>query len=190
MSVPYKHYFIALDLPAQVVSELVRAGTYVQDTGLVRGRFVPQDKLHSTLKFLGNVTAEQLQEVKKRLALIKQPLFTLMLNGLSVFTDHEHIRIVYAHVESQQLSSLVAQLQTLFADLVAPDNRPFVGHITLARVDKVKHPYRFMAALQNYTSALNTFNVTELVLKGSEQTSQGIVYHDLAHYPLAPSDCK
>src|SRR3989344_4789394 len=59
--------FIAIELPEDVKAKIFHAFEKLKESNLVRGKFVEKDNLHLTLKFIGEVPIEKLNEIEKTL---------------------------------------------------------------------------------------------------------------------------
>ena len=52
-------------------------------------------KFHLTLKFLGEVEEDQVEEIKERLSKIKFKPFTTTLTGLGFFPDKKYVKVIW-----------------------------------------------------------------------------------------------
>ena len=84
MSEP-KRLFFALELPAEVQRQIVhwRAASFPEDAG----RPVTAANLHLTLAFLGEVSADKQRALSAMAERIRQPGFTLTLDGASPLAE-------------------------------------------------------------------------------------------------------
>lgn len=93
------------------------------------------DDYHITLRFLGDIDESRLPDIQEALDRVRRPAFTVEAGGLAAF-DNKKQAILHAKVLSAR------KLETLCADIgdrLAPlgfdfGARPFVPHVTLARV--------------------------------------------------------
>jgi len=100
--------------------------------------WVPANKLHLTLKFLGGAEGgqvEQLVRAADHVAARHRP-FELTLGGVGAFPNFRRPRVVWLGVESEpRLELLHHDVEVAAADAgYELDGRPFRPHITLARV--------------------------------------------------------
>ena len=63
--------FIAINLPEDIKAKVFHEFEIVQNSGLVTGNFVEKENLHLSLKFLGEVSEEEIEKIKKKLSEIK-----------------------------------------------------------------------------------------------------------------------
>ncbi|MEJ2019378.1 MAG: 2'-5' RNA ligase family protein, partial [Maritimibacter sp.] len=72
--------FLALDIPDDLLVPLTRL-----QAGLTVGRVVPEENLHLTLAFLGEISEVQAQDLAEALSLFHHPAIDLTLSGLDLF---------------------------------------------------------------------------------------------------------
>jgi RNA 2',3'-cyclic 3'-phosphodiesterase len=102
-------------------------------------KWVPEDNLHLTLKFLGDVVDRDVPQVCKviRECCQSTPPFELEFEGTGGFPSDERPRVVWAGITSggESLIDLVARLETGLAKLgFKPEPRDYRPHLTLGRV--------------------------------------------------------
>jgi len=175
--------FVAIDLPASlqeffsVVQEPLR-----QCSG--RLAIVDPLLLHITLKFLGELPADQVDRVSEELRSLKYPPFSVSITGISA-NNPKHPRVIWAVVEDGGKTAALAEaVDSAIAPLgFSRETRPFRPHITIARV-KEYHPDipRAIAPLSSWNGG--DMHVSRIVLKKSTLTPQGPVYETITEVPL------
>ena len=55
--------FIALDLPREAIKRIEEIQELIKKKNLFAGKFTESDNLHLTLKFLGEISEEQIREI-------------------------------------------------------------------------------------------------------------------------------
>lgn len=135
---PTGRLFFAVPLPEAVLDELAAARARFEGAGALALRWVPADRMHLTLRFLGetplNLT-EPLRAAMSETAASTPPL-ELTLARWGTFGGGRP-RVLWVGMDGD-----VAGLQTLAEALAGalaplgfePDDRPFRPHLTLARV--------------------------------------------------------
>jgi len=130
--------FVALDLPEAVRGALARWADQLAaaDTDL---RAVKSESMHVTLCFLGNRHVSEIDAIGAACAdAVRQPVFELATGGL-LRLPQDRPRVLAAAIEdrSRGLYRLQARLAIALAGLGAyrPERRPFMPHVTLARVN-------------------------------------------------------
>jgi 2'-5' RNA ligase len=127
--------FIAIKIPRldplrRVLKELAGMGRALKT--------VDPDNLHVTLKFLGQTDVDFIPEVRALMetAARSHAPCELSLAGMRVFPHAERPNVVWAGLRrADTLASLAAELEAGLEPNGFPrENRPFVPHLTLARV--------------------------------------------------------
>jgi 2'-5' RNA ligase len=132
--------FVALDVSDRVrrrAADLVDLLSRRLGTGVARVSWVPPDRLHLTLLFIGHVDAETAADVHGRLV---QPFdaepFTLRFGDLGVFPPSGRPRVVWVGIESGKADVHRVHLETvrrLEGVAFRREARPFSAHLTLGR---------------------------------------------------------
>jgi RNA 2',3'-cyclic 3'-phosphodiesterase len=149
------------------------------------------DNLHLTLKFLGDTDPDLVPEIgsllaQKAAAHRGQPC-VITLTGLGVFPNAQRPNVLWAGIHgAEMLVALAEELETALEPLgFARERRPFVPHLTLARV-KAKPPESFHDVLNRHAKTqFGTVAVTEVALMRSELEREGSRYTVLATSPLS-----
>lgn len=174
--------FIAIDLPREIISHIKDVQKLLKKQNLFNGNFTEPENLHLTLKFLGEINEEAIEEVKKRLKEIKFDEFEVRLGGVGVFSK-KFIKIIWIKLSGVGVWGLQKQIDDKLKDLFGEEGR-FMAHITIARVKNVGDK----KGLLDYTQKIKTkninFKINKFFLKKSELKPEGPVYEDLEEYKL------
>jgi RNA 2',3'-cyclic 3'-phosphodiesterase len=172
-------FFVAIDLPDDLKARLstLRAAA-------LPARWVAPEKLHLTLRFVGEIAETGAQEVDTALRGVDAPRFPLTLAGVG----HFRRQTLWAGVQScPPLLSLQAQIEHGLqrAGLEGETGR-FIPHIKLARL---RWPARgrlraFLA--EHALFCAEPFEVDRFILYESRLTKQGAIYQRRAEYFLRP----
>ncbi len=186
--------FVALELPPdaqQRLAEVVAAFSAAVPRGLVR--WVKADGIHLTLKFYGDVEAEQVSAIEAglgRLAAEAAPL-QLAIEGLGVFPSPRRPQVVWAGLAGhlKAMSALQAAVEAMSAQLgFAREARAFTPHLTLGRVNGGLRPADQMRLLDYVKDGrarrFGEFEADQLTLMRSELRPTGAVYTALFVAPL------
>jgi len=135
--------FIAIELPARVRDDLSK----IQDAlkaALPKVSWVKPQNLHLTLKFLGDISPHQLEEIKRIIneLSLEFALFKIKLDDLGVFPGLHQARIIWTGISQDILiKQLAGSLETKLAGIgIAKEKRDFTSHITIARVKNPLDP--------------------------------------------------
>ncbi len=181
--------FLAIDLPAGLRPVLERLTGELKKSG-ADVKWVAPGNVHLTLKFFGDVSDAQVEEIAAAAAPIAQAQtpFSLTLAQVGAFPTLKSPRVVWVGLggELAPLQALYQRLEEAFEGLGFPrEGRPFAPHLTLGRVKSPKGReglVRQLAVLPAIPS--EPFPVREIVLFRSTLTSQGAIYTPLKVIPL------
>jgi 2'-5' RNA ligase len=131
--------FVALEIPAGVRSELENLIARLKP--LCRAaRWARLEGMHVTLKFIGHEIAdsdaEKFAAARAALAAVKSTAAVdIQYRGIGFFPDARRPRVVWCGVHaSANLAPLAGDIEEALAPLgIAPEDRAFVPHLTLAR---------------------------------------------------------
>jgi RNA 2',3'-cyclic 3'-phosphodiesterase len=137
--------FIAIELPGEAKAGLARLRRELErdEHGFVK--WVDPHGIHLTLKFLGNVPATRVKEITDAIKKATQEVspFHLEISGLGAFPSLKQARVFWVGVsgELDKLSRLQQNIDSaLAARGFAREERPFVAHLTLARIREGASP--------------------------------------------------
>jgi RNA 2',3'-cyclic 3'-phosphodiesterase len=180
--------FVAIDIPGEirariqeVIEALRRAPSDV--------RWSRPDGLHITLKFLREIPAEKVEQVKLALQAVKVtgPL-NIQIAGSGFFPNERAPRVLWLGIEAgPELARLAASVEKSLLPLGVPkEDRPFAPHLTLGRI----RANNGLAALHNLLGQqeplrMGSFTAVEFFLYESQLTSGGSEYKKIARFPLA-----
>jgi len=152
--------FVALDLPWEIKEELSDLSF-----NLIGARWVPTDNFHLTLRFIGEASRLQAEEIDLALATLRGRSFAFSLCGMGWFEKAGRVSALWVGVErNEQLAKLQAKVESALYRVGLPsDRRRFTPHVTLARMDVSVTPglTQFVQANNLYrTAPIRADNVT------------------------------
>ena len=181
--------FVAVPLP-EPVRELLRRVQEALARAEDEVKWVERENLHLSLKFLGEVTEEQVSRLTELLnaEAVRWPTLRLSYAGIGAFPERGAPRIVWAGAtgDLEKLAGLAAAIERAAEAVGVPrEGRPFVAHVTLGRVRSLRNLKCFQALVENQRGVpLGEAAVDKFVLYRSTLTSGGPIYEDLACFPL------
>ena len=181
--------FIAFALPDHIKSGLGRAQEGLKSFGL-KAKWVRLQSIHLTLKFLGNIEADQVDPVAAKMAEAARGIgpFILGAKGVGVFPNIRRPRVVWAGLAGDlgQLEGLQRNLDAALSAIgFAGEKRSFKGHLTLGRFKGRMDSQQVAQALEQYSGfKTQTFTAQQLVLFKSQLEPKGAVYSKLKIVPL------
>ena len=185
--------FVALELPDELQQRLEQISTSLREAAPdAPVRWVKADKIHLTLKFLGEVSLSHLSalhDILREVAAHHAP-FEFGIEGVGAFPKPLRPRVIWVGVNpSRQMEALQREVDIETARLGYPrENRPFSPHLTLGRVSDLASGAdgrAIAAALESIqVGFLGTVTVQAVHLFRSDLTPGGAVYTRLFSAPL------
>ncbi len=188
--------FIAIELPADVRQQLGAIEKKIQgqagESARKAVRWVPADNMHLTLKFLGEVSTGNVQELARMLQgeANRHTSFELTIGGLGAFPNARRPRVIWIGTEAPaELSVLQKAIEAETRRLGYPaEERPFSPHLTLGRIAQNARPdeiAQVARALGEMTvGTLGQVRVDRIHLFRSDLRPSGAVYTSLYDFPL------
>jgi 2'-5' RNA ligase len=172
--------FVAIRLPAPVRAQLLGLMG-----GVAGARWLSDDRLHLTLRFIGEVDRHVARDVDSALSAVHHPRFAIALNGLGGFERRGEPVTLWAGVAPHEpLRALHRKLdQALVRAGIEPERRAYMPHITIARLPRGAGPVRSLVE-QSGGVAGPPFEVGEFCLFESRLTPEGPVYGVAERYAL------
>lgn len=139
------------------------------------------EKLHLTLKFLGDINDERLGKLTAAAANAAREIsaFKLRISGTGVFPNPRKARVLWLGVEDAQgnLRKLNEALENECERLgFAREKRDFKAHLTIARLREPEKSKSLAEAHLRENFAAIEFDVSEMVIYQSELSPQGSRY--------------
>ena len=177
--------FISVDIPRRIQKEIKKLQDELPG---FEGKRTELENLHLTLKFLGEINEERVEEIKKCLKTIKLEKFETIIDKIGCFDNRRSSKysrnlIVWVHLRN--CNTLQKIIDEKLEDLFKKEER-FMSHVTIARVKFLKNKNYFLGELDKVKIPPGLkFNVNNFELKKSTLTPEGPVYESLEEYSLA-----
>lgn len=191
--------FIALDIEDAIRDRISRFMDGVREFA-PDARWVRPESLHVTLKFIGEKSAEAVEQIKEALAAVKGQPVEMGFRGHGFFPTAKSARVFWVGIESgPALASLANAVDDVTAGLGIPkEERAFNAHLTLARGgggsgsprrQNGGRPSKNFQRLQEKLSALSapdfgTMTAHEFFLYQSQLSRGGSRYTKIARFAL------
>ena len=176
--------FIAISLPDPVRDQLSNLAERIHGLAWTR-----PEQLHVTLRFLGDVAAEQIDPLITRLASVHVEPFLLPLEGLGTFPPNRPPRVVWIGVGTghPRLFQLRQRIDdAVLAAHVDLDVRTFHPHVTLARCSESVSPALGHWLHKHRDFAASPVRVDAFDLYSSVLRPTGAVHTLKRRFALAP----
>jgi 2'-5' RNA ligase len=176
--------FFAIALDDDIKQQLFTAGTRLKERLNLSVKWVKENHLHLTLRFLGNIEPSQLELLIQDLSGLEElPSFQLSFSDLIAFPQQKPRVIGMGIQESVPLDNLVHCISQNLDELgLDSENRIFLPHITLGRIAK---PRRKSLQL-DYLELPKIQHVASVTLFQSQLSPEGSIYSVLHQFPLKP----
>ncbi len=172
--------FVAIRPPEAIIDLLIDA---MDDSPELR--WVGDEQLHLTLRFVGEVERPTANDLAAALAAVRFDQFELRIGGIGRF-DRRNGGAVWAGVEPKgPVAALAAKIERACQAVgLAPERRAFHPHITLGRWNKrsARAADAFVERARGLSSG--PFAVESFILFKSHLSRHGPHYEAVADYPL------
>ena len=137
--------FIAIEIPNDIKDYISQIQEHFQDKGL---RLVNKDRMHLTLKFLGEIKKDKLDFIKNQLEKIKFNKFKVHLDKIGFFPNEKYIKVIWIGLKPEDLIlGLQKDIDDRLKELFKKEKN-FKPHLTLARVKYVEDKKGFIDKLK------------------------------------------
>ena len=169
--------FITIDLIPSIREKI----SYIQQ--ILKGcdlnvRWVNPDNVHLTLKFLGEINEESLEQIKKIMTDVAEGSKEIKtsLESFGFFPNERKPRVFFVSTTSQEtLKSIADELEDKLQDLGFKKESKFKSHITLARIKSIQNIDCLKEKIKDIDLGEN-LPVNEIILYESTLTPEGPIY--------------
>jgi len=174
--------FVALPLPDDIREALLDPME-----GLAGARWQDADNLHITLRFIGEVSRHQAEDLAFALADVAWRDLALSLQGVGHFEKKGHPTAVFAQVvPTTALTDLALRIESACRRAgLAGETRKFIPHITLARLGRSSGEIGGWL-VRHGTLALGPWQADGFALFESRLAPGGCFYDIIERFPAKP----
>ncbi len=173
--------FVAIELPEEIRRRLAS-----MSGGVPSARWVPEENLHLTLRFIGETPEDRLADIAAALAAVRGAPFEMTLSGVGHFESRRRVRVLWAGIEpNAELAALHDRVESALVRAgLEPEGRKFSAHVTLARLNGV--PAAKMVA---WLAAGTAFHAPPVRIEGftllsSFLSRSGAIYSIVQDFPF------
>lgn len=175
--------FIAINLPDAVKQEIDSIVERLRPSG-PPARWVPGSNLHLTLKFLDEISPDQIMPIRGAImmALTNVKPLEIRLEGFGVFPNERKARVFWVGIEEgfENLKTLAHAVDREVSTLgFPPEERAFSAHVTLARFREPGPAERLMKAALHMPYQSDVIRVESVELMKSVLSPKGAEYTKL-----------
>lgn len=176
--------FIALKIPLHIRKEIVNF-TKEFMPGYEKYKWEQLDKVHLTLKFIGDIKEELVNEVIKKISFMNEyKKFECGLDKFDFFYRNGKPSIFFLKLQMEErINELVIRLNNELETLSIPrEKKEFHAHLTLMRIKGNEE----IDPLQKMTDTVlkDKFTADEIALYQSRLLAHGSTYKELLNYKL------
>lgn len=175
--------FCAIELPEGLRSRLISLGG-----GLPGARWIPEENLHLTLRFIGEVNESSFDDIVAALSTVNSSSFDLAVAGVGHYERARRPTVLWAGVDANpDLIQLHDRIEAALRRAgFKPEDRRYDPHVALARFNDNVSRDRVAAFLRaNSLFRAASFRVEYFVLFSSVLGRSGPTYHAEVDFPLA-----
>ncbi len=167
--------FIAVD-----ANELENFFISCQDKLPKHGKFTFPKEFHITLKFLGEVDDDKVEEIKKLLEKVKFEEFTAKTKSVGFFVPSS-LRVVFVEVPTPEIFELQKKIDEALLPMF-PKEKKFESHVTLARIKFVANNKDYIDKIQRLKIDDEKFQVKDFLLVKSTLMPDGPIYEIISKF--------
>jgi 2'-5' RNA ligase len=180
--------FIAVELPEDIKKQIEVLQAPLKKTNAFVS-WVKPGNIHITLKFLGEVAEEKIDEVfsATEAALRDVKGFKMNLKGMGAFPDLRRPRVIWVGggKGEEELSGMAARIEDELKKIGYPkEKRKFSAHFTVGRVKSPKNIQKLMEMVQSKDFETEDIEVNEVTVMKSQLNPAGAIYTPLKKIPL------
>ncbi len=178
--------FVGLTLPLSVRDQL-----HALMIGIPGARWIAPQSYHITLRFIGNISENDADDLHTACAAIQAAPFPLEIAGTGAFSKGQRVHSLWAGLKHTPLlfalrdkvEQAVVRTRTSLKTSVVTTRR-YAPHITLARLDcaPITRVQQFLTASHLFRAG--PFRVDRFILFASHFSRDGVFYEPIADYPL------
>jgi 2'-5' RNA ligase len=175
--------FVAVRIESVMIQKISEVQSQLQES-LTGIRWVAEENLHFTLKFLGSVEDKKVASIMQALEEALRPVqcFSLVGKGIGVFPKLKRARVLWIGLQGQGLHRIAAEVETALEPLgFSRERRDFAPHLTLGRWrNPGLQPQRLREQIERWQDYdFGQSKVDEVVLFQSVLKPNGAVYSPL-----------
>lgn len=180
--------FIAIELPENIKQEIERLQTPLKKTRAFVS-WVRPSNIHVTLKFLGEVPEEKIDEVfdATERSVEGNKRFNMSLKNTGGFPNLRRPRVIWIGTGSgaEELFRLAERIEEEMEKIGFPrEKRKFSPHFTMGRVKSAKNIEPLVRQVKSIDFETEEIPVVEVVVMRSQLHPDGAIYTPLKRVPL------
>ena len=144
-------------------------------------KFVENENIHVTLKFLGNVSKKMIEVISNIMSKMTQKNFALELTNIGVFPDLNSPKVLWIGTGegSSEVHNIFNYLESNLTQLGFKRDKRFSSHLTIGRIKGGEHRGHLVSIIRQFQGRdldLGSLEVKEILIKKSKLTPKGPIY--------------
>lgn len=183
--------FIAIELSDEIHQKIKEIQSEIRSSIQSRISWSKPENIHLTLKFLGDVSLDKIESIKKNLKKVGRmhSPFEMSFGGIGTFPNFRRPRVIWLGVDrgAEQVIKIVSSIEMAMKKLgFQPERRKFTPHLTLGRVkQRGVNLKKIEPDLKKYDKPnIPIVQVDRLALIKSELYPSGAIYTALEQFVL------
>jgi 2'-5' RNA ligase len=177
--------FVSLNLPVEI-RDRINSLRMEADAEENKPKWEPKEKLHLTLKFIGEIEEQLVKEISEELSFIKNyGTINCEITQFGFFFSRNQPRILWLGLHTDEIIfNLVEELNSRLEKFLIPrENKKFTSHITILRI-RGNVSEHFIESFKKFEVPAIKFKADEISLIKSELLPLGSIYKEINKYKL------
>lgn len=181
--------FVSVDLPHELVGRIKNIQDRLRESD-ADVKYVSPEKVHITVKFLGDIKEKDVSEIMNGLnnSLSDLDPFNASIEGIGVFPNYDFIKVIWLGTDrgAKKFEELFSRVEAeLTSQGFEKEEHDFVPHATIGRVNSGRNKNQLKEALRELEETyVGEIEVNEVKLKKSELKPQGPIYSTIDEVEL------
>lgn len=177
--------FVALKIPPATINEILEiCSSRIEEPNLIR--WESRDKIHLTLKFIGEVEDHLVHQIIEELKFIESSKsFNCAISGFGFFYKFKEPKILRTDFKTDSsLFNLINDINNRLLKFdIKIEKREFKPHLTVLRIKK-DPGIEFINKFKDYSFNEIKFTASQVALMESKPLHSGAVYKEINIYEL------
>ena len=170
--------FVAVEVNDDHILQKIKS---MQESFSFKAKPVRLDQIHFTLQFLGEISENKTEDVKKALGTVSFSKFDLTIIGSGAFPNTRNPKVVWLGVDKdgkERMSRLANDVNEILGAIDLKNEKPFKPHLTVFRI-KNRIGDITEELLKSKDTKFGTQLISQIVLKKSDLSPNGPEYTNL-----------
>ena len=182
--------FIAIELSRKIKGEIEKFQKTIDNPNILTAKYVEPKNIHLTLKFLDEISDEQVIHIRALLEKIckRHKKFEINFKGLKAFPNENYVNVLWVGVEKGDVEAKVLQksIDNELSKLGFKPEKDYLNHLTIARIKSVINKAKLTQLFKTFENlSLVGLKVEKVSLVKSTLTGTGPIYETISEHVLS-----